>query len=256
MGNVNRKRKILIALIVIAVAILLYIIFLLNVAKSDFDSFTDTSPQYAVRVFTNFGADDQSLVPGNPVTEEVSICNLENYDAFVRLYLQSIFDVTYPDSVRNIALTQAVEPTPTGTISHEFVKRNDADTDWDSAPFEIGGATHLRVTYDPDGTAETGYSDQNTRNNIILYVAFGDHAADHWEYVGAYISDEKQYGSKFGWFVLKDTLHAGEVAPLLIKTITLGEEVVPYYSDLICDMDYQLESMQAFEGMNNLYLSK
>ena len=102
-------------------------------------------------------------------TEEVSISNLGNYDAFVRLYLQSIFDVTYPDSVRNIALTQAVETTPTGTISHEFVKRNDADTDWDSAPIEIGGATHLRVTCDPDFTAETGYSDQNTRNNIILY---------------------------------------------------------------------------------------
>ena len=106
------------------------------------------------------------------------------------------------------------------------------------------------MTYDPDGKAETGYSDQNTRNHIILYVAFGDHAAEHWEYVGAYISEEKQYGSKFGWFVLKDSFHAGEVAPLLIKTITLGEEVVPYYSDLICDMDYQLESMQAFEGMN------
>ena len=80
-------------------------------------------------MFTNFGADDQSLVPGNPVTEEVSISNLGNYDAFVRLYLQSIFDVTYPDSVRNIALTQAADTTPTGTIFHEFVKRNDADTD-------------------------------------------------------------------------------------------------------------------------------
>ena len=134
-----------------------YSIFLWNVAKSDFDSLADVSPQYTVKVFTNFGADDQSLVPGNPVTEEVSISNLGNYDAFVRLYLQSIFDVTYLDSVRNIALTQAAETTPTGTIFHEFVKRNDADTDWDSAPFEIGGATHLRVTYDPDGTAETGY---------------------------------------------------------------------------------------------------
>jgi hypothetical protein len=73
--------------------------------------------------------------------------------------------------------------------------------------------------------------------------------------VGADISDEKQSVSKFGWFGLKDTLHAGEVAPLLIKTITLGEKVVPYYSNLICDIDYQLESLQAIEGMDNLYLS-
>lgn len=88
------------------------------------------------------------------------------------------------------------------------------------------------MTYDPDGTAEPDYNDPNTRNNIILYVAFDDHAAEHWEYVGAYISDEKQSGSKFGWFVLKDKLHADEVAPLLIKTVTLGEEVVPYYSNI------------------------
>ncbi len=256
MGNVKRKRKILIALIAVGVTILLYSIFLWNVAKSDFNSFTDTSPQYAVKVFTNFGADDQSLVPGKPVTEEVSISNLGNYDAYARLYLQSIFDVTYPDSVKNIALAQTAETTPTGTISHEFVRRNDANTDWDSAPFEIGGATHLRVTYDPDGTAETDYTDPNTRNNIILYVAFGDYAAEYWEYVGADISDEKKSGSKFGWFVLKDTLHAEEVAPLLIKTVTLGEEVIPYYSNLICDLDYQLESMQAIDGMDNLYLSK
>lgn len=256
MVNVKRKRKILIALIAVGVTILLYSIFLWNVAKSDFNSFTDTSPQYAVKVFTNFGADDQALVPGKPVTEEVSISNLGNYDAYARLYLQSIFDVTYPDSVKNIALTQTAEKTPTGTISHEFVRRNEADTDWDFAPFEIGGATHLRVTYDPDGTAEMGYTDPNNRNNIILYVAFGDYAAEYWEYVGADISDEKHSGSKFGWFVLKDTFHAEEVAPLLITTVTLGEEVVPYYSNLICDIDYQLESMQAIEEMDNLYLSK
>lgn len=73
--------------------------------------------------------------------------------------------------------------------------------------------------------------------------------------MGADISDEKQSGSKFGWFVLKDTLHAEEVAPLLITTVTLGEEVVPYYSNLICDIDYQLESLQVIEGMDNLYLS-
>ena len=129
MGNVKRKRKILIALIVVAVAILLYSIFLRNVAKSDFDSFTDTSPQYSVRVFTNFGADDQSLVPGNPVTEEVSISNLGNYDAFVRLYLQSIFDVTNPDSVKDIVTAQTAEIVLTGTISYKFVRRNAEDTD-------------------------------------------------------------------------------------------------------------------------------
>ena len=57
--------------------------------------------------------------------------------------------------------------------------------------------------------------------DIIFYVAFGDHAAEHWEYVGAYISDEKQSGSKFGWFVLKDTLHAGRSLPYLSKRLLL-----------------------------------
>lgn len=103
-------------------------------------------------MFTNFGADDQSLVPGKSVTEEVSISNLGNYDAYARLYLQSIFDVTNPDSVKEIVTAQTAEIVLTGTISYKFVRRNAEDTDRDSAPFEIGGATHLRVTYDPDGT--------------------------------------------------------------------------------------------------------
>lgn len=116
-------------MIAIGITILLYSIFLWNVAKSDFDSFTDTSPQYSVRVFTNFGADDQSLVPGKPVTEEVSISNLGNYDAYARLYLQSIFDVTNPDSVKDIVTAQTAETVLTGTISYKFVRRNAEDTD-------------------------------------------------------------------------------------------------------------------------------
>lgn len=61
--------------------------------------------------------------------------------------------------------------------------------------------------------------------------------------------------TNFGWFVLKDRLHAEKVAPLLIKTVTLGEEGAPYHSNLICDMDYQIESLQAIEEMDDLYLS-
>ena len=119
------------------------------------------------------------------MTEKVSISNLGNYDAYARLYLQSIFDVTNPDSVKDIVTAQTAETVLTGTISYQFVRRNAVDTDWDSAPFEIGGATHLRVTYDPDGTAESDYNDPNTRNHIILYVAFGEqfmrgHAFNVW----------------------------------------------------------------------------
>lgn len=256
MRNVKRKRKILIALIIVGAMIILYSIFLWNVAKSDFENLNDLTSQYAVKVFTNYGTDKQELLPGKPVTEEISVNNTGNYDAYARLYLQSVFDVTYPDSVRNMMLTQTAETKSNGIITHEFVRRNESDTDWEYAPFEVGGATHLRVTYDPDGTESSDYSDRNTRNNIILYVAFGDYAAEHWEYVNEDISGEEQLGSRFGWFVLKDTIHSDEIAPLLIKTITLGEEVIPYYSDLICDMDYKLESIQAVDGMSNLYLSE
>ena len=122
----RKKRRILIAMIAIGI---LYSLFLWNVAKSDFDSLADVSPQYTVRVFTNFGADDQSLVPGNPVTEEVSISNLGNYDAYARLYLQSIFDVTNPDSMKDIVTAQTAEKVLTGTISYKFVRRNAVDTD-------------------------------------------------------------------------------------------------------------------------------
>ena len=125
----RKKRRILIAMIAIGITILLYSLFLWNVAKSDFDSLADVSPQYTVKLFTNFGADDQSLVPGKPVTEEVSISNLGNYDAFVRLYLQSIFDVTNPDSVKDIVTAQTAETVLTDTISYKFVRRNAEDTD-------------------------------------------------------------------------------------------------------------------------------
>ena len=54
----RKKRRILIAMIAIGITILLYSLFLWNIAKSDFDSLADVSPQYTVKVFTNFGADD------------------------------------------------------------------------------------------------------------------------------------------------------------------------------------------------------